>query len=333
MGHLLRTSFGLSHLERIIQLSDPDEARTLFGAKDVYLKLVRDACGVSITARNSMLKIEGGEGAVRRACEVFDRLIGILRRTGKLYKSEVIDIVYSHSLSASGAPPGTRVQPQAFTPRTEGQARYVEAIKADDIVFGIGPAGTGKTFLAVAMAVSALRRGSVRKIVLVRPVVEAGESLGYLPGDVMAKVNPYMRPLYDALGEMMEFSQIREYIERDLVEIAPLAYMRGRTLNDAFVILDEAQNTSAEQMKMFLTRMGLRSKMVITGDVTQVDLPGPRRSGLILIQQILRGVEGIRFVYLTNKDIVRHKLVQRIVHAYHVFEERGAGNSRESEKR
>lgn len=312
-------------MERIIQLADPDEARTLFGARDIYLKIVRDACGVNVTARNGMVRVEGGDDAVRKACEVLDQLISIIRRTGKLYKSEVIDLVYSHSFAATDGSPGTKAQPQTFAPRTEGQAQYVEAIKENDIVFCIGPAGTGKTFLAVAMAVSALRRGSVRKIVLVRPVVEAGESLGFLPGDVMAKVNPYMRPLYDALSDMIDFTQIRHYIERDLVEIAPLAYMRGRTLNDAFIILDEAQNSSAEQMKMFLTRMGLRSKMVITGDITQVDLPDSRRSGLILIQDILTDIEGISFIYLTKKDIVRHKLVQQIVHAYHVFEERRAG--------
>ena len=311
-------------MERIIQLADPEEARTLFGPKDVYLKILRDACGVGVTARNGLLKIDGEDGAVRRACEVLDQLISIVRRTGKLYKSEVIDIVYAHSLAATGGPPGTKPAPQPFTPRTEGQAQYVEAIKNNDIVFSIGPAGTGKTFLAVAMAVTALRRGSVRKIVLVRPVVEAGESLGYLPGDIMAKVNPYMRPLYDALADLIDFSQIGQYIERDLVEIAPLACMRGRTLNDAFIILDEAQNTSAEQMKMFLTRMGLRSKMVITGDITQVDLPNPSRSGLILIQDILKEIDGIVFAYLTRKDIVRHHLVEQIVHAYHLFEEKRA---------
>ena len=312
-------------MERIIQLADPEEARTLFGPKDVYLKILRDACGVGVTARNGLLKIDGEDGAVRRACEVLDQLISTIRRTGKLYKSEVIDIVYAHSLAAADGPPGTKpAAPQPFTPRTEGQAQYVEAIKNNDIVFSIGPAGTGKTFLAVAMAVTALRRGSVRKIVLVRPVVEAGESLGFLPGDIMAKVNPYMRPLYDALAELIDFSQIGQYIERDLVEIAPLAYMRGRTLNDAFIILDEAQNTSAEQMKMFLTRMGLRSKMVITGDITQVDLPNPSRSGLILIQDILQDINGIVFAYLTRKDIVRHHLVEQIVHAYHLFEQKRA---------
>jgi phosphate starvation-inducible PhoH-like protein len=319
-------------LERIIQLADPEEARTLFGPKDVYLKILRDACGVTVTARNGLLKVDGEEGAVRRACEALDQLMSIIRRTGKLYKSEVIDIVYSHSFAATGGPAAAKQAPQAFTPRTEGQAQYVEAIKNNDIVFSIGPAGTGKTFLAVAMAVTALRRGSIRKIVLVRPVVEAGESLGFLPGDIMAKVNPYMRPLYDALSELIDFSQISQYIERDLVEIAPLAYMRGRTLNDAFIILDEAQNTSAEQMKMFLTRMGLRSKMVITGDITQVDLPNPSRSGLILIQNILKEIEGIAFAYLTRKDIVRHRLVERIVHAYHVFEEGRAGGEKGADK-
>ena len=320
-------------MERIIQLADPEEARTLFGPKDVYLKILRDACGVGVTARNGLLKIDGEDEAVRRACEVLDQLISIVRRTGKLYKSEVIDIVYSHSLAATGGPPGAKAGPQpTFSPRTEGQAEYIEAIKDHDIVFSIGPAGTGKTFLAVAMAVNALRRGSIRKIVLVRPVVEAGESLGFLPGDILAKVNPYMRPLYDALSELIDFSQIGQYMERDLVEIAPLAYMRGRTLNDAFIILDEAQNTSIEQMKMFLTRMGLRSKMVITGDITQIDLPNPSRSGLILVQDVLKEIEGIAFSYLTRKDIVRHRLVERIVHAYNVYEEARAEREKRTEK-
>jgi len=301
-------------LEHIIQLGDPEEARVLFGARDVFLKMIRDACGVSIVARNGLVKIEGNEENATRACEIFNRLLEVIRRTGKLYKSEVIDVVYGQS-GGDGNTPAVGA-PRGVTPRTEGQARYIEAIRSHDIVFSIGPAGTGKTFLAVAMAVETLRKGSVHKIVLVRPVVEAGESLGFLPGDVLAKVNPYMRPLYDALSETIEFNQIRKYVERDLIEIAPLAYMRGRTLNDSFVILDEAQNTSVDQMKMFLTRMGVNSKFVITGDITQIDLPNPRRSGLVLIQKVLDGVEGIEFFYLTGKDIVRHRLVQNIVDAY-----------------
>jgi phosphate starvation-inducible PhoH-like protein len=316
-------------LERIIQLADPEEARVLFGARDVFLKMIRDACSVSIVARNGLLKIEGSDEKVARACEAFDRLLDVIRRTGKLYKSEVIDIVYGEP-SAEGKAAVAGVSTAQFTSRTEGQALYVEAIRANDIVFSIGPAGTGKTFLAVAMAIESLRRGSVRKIVLVRPVVEAGESLGFLPGDVLAKVNPYMRPLYDALSDFIEFSQLRKYMERDLLEIAPLAYMRGRTLNDSFVILDEAQNTSVDQMKMFLTRMGMRSKLVITGDVTQIDLPDARRSGLVLVQNVLKSIDGIVFIYLTGKDIVRPRLVQAIVDAYerwnqHKIEERESG--------
>jgi phosphate starvation-inducible PhoH-like protein len=203
-----------------------------------------------------------------------------------------------------------------ITPKTINQKRYVDAIRNFDIVIGIGPAGTGKTYLAMAMAVSSLVRREVSRIILTRPAVEAGERLGFLPGDIAEKVHPYLRPLYDALYDMMEAEKAAAAIERGAIEVAPLAYMRGRTLNDAFIILDEAQNTTSEQMKMFLTRLGFNSKMVITGDITQVDLPASRPSGLIEIQGILKGVEGIRFVYFTEKDVVRHELVQQIIRAY-----------------
>jgi len=201
-------------------------------------------------------------------------------------------------------------------PQSEGQRRYLEDIDRNDVVFSIGPAGTGKTFLAVAKAVEALRQGAVRRLVLVRPAVEAGERLGFLPGDIQAKVNPYLRPIYDSLNTFLEFGQLRRLIDADVVEICPLAYMRGRTLEEAFIILDEAQNTTSEQMKMFLTRMGRRSKIVVTGDITQIDLPSEKPSGLVEVRTLLRGIPGIAFSFLTPADIVRHPLVQKIVDAY-----------------
>ena len=207
--------------------------------------------------------------------------------------------------------------------KNEAQRKYVEAIRQHDIVFGIGPAGTGKTYLAMATAVSALLRREVSRIILVRPAVEAGEKLGFLPGDLYEKVNPYLRPLYDALYDMIETEKANKLVERGDIEIAPLAFMRGRTLNDSFIILDEAQNTTTEQMKMFLTRLGFNSKTVITGDITQIDLPNGRNSGLIEVQKILEGIEGIRFIYFTNRDVVRHKLVQQIIKAYETYEGEG----------
>jgi phosphate starvation-inducible PhoH-like protein len=207
-------------------------------------------------------------------------------------------------------------------PKTEGQKRYVDAIRKNDVVFGIGPAGTGKTYLAVALAVAALKEGAITRIVLVRPAVEAGESLGYLPGDLREKVEPYLRPLYDAFYEMFSPERFMKYVEKKVIEIAPLAYMRGRTLNDSFIILDEAQNTTPEQMKMFLTRLGFGSKAVVTGDVTQIDLPAGKESGLKIVQDVLKGIPGIDFVFLDRSDVVRHEIVQRIVQAYEKYEQR-----------
>jgi phosphate starvation-inducible PhoH-like protein len=212
-----------------------------------------------------------------------------------------------------------------IAPKTLGQKRYVDAIRSHDMVFAIGPAGTGKSFLAVAMAVSALMKREVARIVLTRPAVEAGERLGFLPGDLYEKVHPYLRPLYDALYDMLESEKVASLMEKGAIEIAPLAYMRGRTLNDAFIILDEAQNSTAEQMKMFLTRLGFNSKMVITGDITQVDLPASRHSGLIEVQSILKGVSGLRFVYFNDQDVVRHQLVSAIIRAYDAHEARAVG--------
>ncbi|GAB4407768.1 MAG: PhoH family protein [Thermodesulfovibrionales bacterium] len=218
-----------------------------------------------------------------------------------------------------------------IVPKTEVQRRYIEAIRDYDIVIGIGPAGTGKTYLAMAMAINALLKKEVSRIVLARPAVEAGEKLGFLPGDLYEKVNPYLRPLYDALFDMMDTERAGKLIERGVIEIAPLAFMRGRTLNDSFIILDEAQNTTSEQMKMYLTRLGFNSKTVITGDTTQIDLPSGKTSGLIEIEGILKGVEGIRFIYFSEKDVVRHKLVQEIVKAYERYEKRDADNPKTGE--
>lgn len=213
-------------------------------------------------------------------------------------------------------------------PKTPGQKRYVDTMRNYDLVFAIGPAGTGKTYLAMAMALVALKNKSVARIILTRPAIEAGERLGFLPGDLQEKVDPYLRPLYDALYDMLEAEKIQKYMERGIIEVAPLAYMRGRTLNDAFVILDEAQNTTPEQMKMFLTRMGFGSKYVVTGDITQIDLPSDRESGLIQAQRILKDVEGLAFVYLTEQDVVRHDLVQRIIKAYNIYESNNRTNRR-----
>jgi phosphate starvation-inducible PhoH-like protein len=216
-------------------------------------------------------------------------------------------------------------QKGAVTPKSPAQKEYIEAIRHHDIVFGIGPAGTGKTYLAMAMAIAAFSKGQVRRIILTRPAVEAGESLGFLPGDLAEKVDPYLRPLYDALHDMMRFEKVSAMMEKGVIEVAPIAFMRGRTLNDSFIILDEAQNTTSEQMKMFLTRIGFNSKAVITGDITQIDLPPERMSGLIETKNILQGIEGIRFVFFSKQDVVRHKLVQEIIRAYEELDERKRG--------
>ncbi len=300
-------------MEQIIELADAEEARLVFGSRDVNLKLVRDNFGVRIVARNSIVKLEGDKAAVDQACAAIDQMIDLARQHGRLYKTDVQQLLNGE---ANGLPKPNGKTGWLVEPRSDGQRAYMRAIDEHAVTFCVGPAGTGKTFLAVAMAVAALRTDRVKKIVLVRPVVEAGEKLGYLPGDVQAKVNPYIRPLYDALNAFIEFTQIKKFIERDLIEIAPLAYMRGRTLNDAFVILDEAQNTSGGQMKMFLTRLGNDSKMVITGDVTQIDLSDKTTSGLVTILRLLKKVEGISITSLDATDIVRHPIVKRIVDAY-----------------
>jgi phosphate starvation-inducible PhoH-like protein len=309
--------------ERSIQFDNPREAAEVAGFGGDLRREVEAALGVSWTARDAWLKVEGGEDGVTAAT----RLVAILRRArGRgLHLREHV-VAYALRAFRSGREDdlermyACRIEvgtgkPSVF-PRTFGQLRYVEAVRACDFVFGIGPAGTGKTYLAMAMAVSTLLRGDVSRIILTRPAVEAGEALGFLPGDLMQKIHPYLRPLYDALYDMMSPDEIERHLERGVIEVAPLAYMRGRTLNHAFVILDEAQNTTEEQMLMFLTRMGFDSKCVITGDLTQIDLPPPKASGLLEARRTLAGIEGIAIREMDDSDVVRHELVQRIIQAY-----------------
>jgi len=290
----------------------------LFGACDQHLRQIRNALGVTISARDGRIHVEGDEQAVACATEVLEQLQAQVNRHGALAPDDVARALteLQGGRSYSATPPMEVYTGRQIRPRSSGQARYVAAMRNSDLVFCTGPAGTGKTYLAVAVAVAWLKADRIRKIVLVRPAVEAGESLGFLPGDLQAKINPYLRPLLDALREMMEPDLIRRYTEEDLIEVIPLAYMRGRTLNEAFIILDEGQNTTVSQMKMFLTRMGNGSKIVVCGDTTQIDLPPQSLSGMIDAQARLRGIEGFEAVALTRADIVRHPIVQAIVDAY-----------------
>jgi len=307
-------------VQRTLQVGGPDEVVRLFGPRDSYLKQLRDAFGVAVVARGGELRIEGPDQSVQR-CEA--ALLAMERELnrGAIVSEKMVKQLIEKQMaqppaaSVSGAQ-GPELWPGA-APRTPGQAAYVRAMQSTDIVFCIGPAGTGKTFLAVAMALNYLRQGELNRIVLCRPAVEAGESLGFLPGDIYDKVNPYLRPLYDALHDLMDVRQVKRYIDNDIIEILPLAFVRGRTLDNAFIILDEAQNCTVGQMKTFLTRLGVRARLVVTGDITQVDLAPGEKSGLVDAQERLRDVPGIRCVWLTEKDIVRHRLVRLILNAYH----------------
>ena len=296
----------------------------LFGTRDENVRLMEDALGVMIDLRSDAVHVEGPEAGVTKVKRIFEdfealRKQGVNPHNGELngmLRLVVADpAVTLKSLADSGKQRSAGIK-RTVQPRSINQRKYVEAIEQNDMVFGVGPAGTGKTYLAVAMAVAAMNAKKVSRIVLVRPAVEAGERLGFLPGTLQEKVDPYLRPLYDALYDLLEPEKVDKMLEKNVIEVAPLAFMRGRTLNDAFIIMDEAQNTTIEQMKMFLTRMGNNSKAVITGDITQIDLPNPRKSGLLDAINILDGVEGIHFCHFEDTDVVRHALVQRIVRAY-----------------
>ena len=310
---------GSTHLE----FNDPRLFRDLLGQHDEHIKIIQRCLGVKIHIRGSAIEIEGDPLEVELSTRVIKQLYGLLEKGYPVYSSDVdyairilsgdgranlqdifLDTIYISS------------HKHVITPKSIAQKAYIDAIRRFDIVFGIGPAGTGKTYLAMAMAVAELMKNNYVRIILTRPAVEAGEKLGFLPGDLAEKVNPYLRPLYDALHDMVDFDRARKLVERGTIEVAPLAFMRGRTLNDSFVILDEAQNTTPEQIKMFLTRLGYGSKAVITGDVTQIDLPAGRPSGLKEAWRILKEVEGIKFITFTERDVARHRLVQDIITAY-----------------
>lgn len=304
----------------------------LFGASDRNLRLIRDLLGVQISARDGKIKVNGTRESVAKAVDVIERLQLILDRKNHLVTADVHDAIASAAQAAGAAAEDpdrivVYARGKEIRPRTEGQQAYVAAMLKHDMIFCSGPAGTGKTYMAVAMAVAALKQQRTRRIMLVRPAVEAGEKLGYLPGDMVAKVNPYLRPLYDALGDMMEFDQLKRFMVNDIIEVVPLAYMRGRTLNEATIILDEAQNTTVSQMLMFLTRLGNDSKMIITGDTSQVDLEGGQSSGMVDAMHKLKGIKGIAMIRLGREDIVRHHLVQRIVEVYDKTGTQGRGRS------
>lgn len=315
--------------EKQTQLTFPDIELTkqLFGEHNSNLKKIADAVDLSIHTRGNTVFIEGDPVASSLAQKILQQLYGLLEEQYPIYPNDVdyavrllseddrvelkrifLDTVYITSKKRS------------ITPKSRAQKEYIDAIRNFDIVFGIGPAGTGKTYLAMAMAVAALSKNLVNRIILTRPAVEAGEALGFLPGDLAEKIDPYLRPLYDALHDMMQFEKVSNLLQQGIIEVAPIAFMRGRTLNDSFIILDEAQNTTSEQMKMFLTRIGFSSKAVITGDITQIDLPAGRLSGLVETKNILQGIGGIKFVFFSKRDVVRHRLVQDIIRAYEELE-------------
>ncbi len=311
-------------MEKIIKAVSHQELQVLFGPHDENIRSIEKEFKVKITLRGEHIKISGTATNIDKVAGLINYILDDLRSNRKgLDKSELNLLIRNFKQEKNGtiekggfAFTKSVSRDKTVGPRTKGQREYAEAIKGHDIIFGVGPAGTGKTYLAMSCAVEALDKHEVRRIILTRPAIEAGESLGFLPGDMYEKISPYLRPLYDALYDMMEAERIEKYIETGIIEVAPLAYMRGRTLNDAFIILDEAQNCTAEQMKMFLTRLGFDSKAVITGDMTQSDLPNGKPVGLLQAQEILKDIDGIKFVHLTGADVVRHALVQRIIEAY-----------------
>ena len=328
--------------ERKVLLAGVDTMQ-LLGFNDANLQLIEDRFDATITVRGDLLTVRGADGETAKIEKIFKELIYILNKNGNLAPNDVdtvIDLVTVNG-SVPEAPRQISAEESDFAilytkvgiikPRTPGQKVYIQQIRKNDIVFAIGPAGTGKTYLAVAMAVAALKSRDVTKVVLARPAVEAGENLGFLPGDLQEKVDPYLRPLYDALDDMLSAERFRSYMEKRIIEIVPLAYMRGRTLHNAFVILDEAQNATAMQMKMFLTRLGAHSRAVITGDVTQIDLPQSTISGLVQIQDILKSIQGVGFAYFDRNDVVRHRLVKDIIDAYDRFNTTNGGTKKNGE--
>ncbi|HBA94027.1 MAG TPA: phosphate starvation-inducible protein PhoH [Ruminococcaceae bacterium] len=321
--------------EQTITIDAMDRAVELFGSFDENVKLIEREFGVSIVSRGSDIKIIGDEEKVSYAVRTINSLLTLINKGETLTNQNVryvISLVNEDNEDKISSMTGDSVcitaKGRAVKPKTIGQRKYCQAIEDNTITFGVGPAGTGKTYLAVAMAVTAFRAKQVNRIILTRPAVEAGEKLGFLPGDLQSKVDPYLRPLYDALFDMLGAENFQNYQERGAIEVAPLAYMRGRTLDDSFIILDEAQNTTGEQMKMFLTRLGFRSKMVVTGDITQIDLPDGKKSGLKTVINILKDVDDISIVKFTQKDVVRHKLVQDIIKAYERYDEKKTNNKR-----
>jgi phosphate starvation-inducible protein PhoH and related proteins len=305
---------------------DNTVAAELAGSGDAVLRTLEDHFDCDLHLRGNVLTLDGGDGEVQTAATVVDELVELIEQGHEIAPGTIEAV--TGALDAHESPAEIledviwRHRNTKVAPKTLNQKHYVDSIRDHTITFGIGPAGTGKTFLAVAMAAAALSSRQVTRIILTRPAVEAGERLGFLPGDIQAKVDPYLRPLFDALYDMLDPDRVNSYFEKGVIEVAPLAFMRGRTLNDSFVILDEAQNTSPEQMKMFLTRLGFNSKMVVTGDITQIDLPHDKRSGLVVVREILGSVEDVSFVHFGGEDVVRHKLVQRIVAAYGEYAER-----------
>lgn len=332
-------SQSVEYIERKIKIGEADPA-ALLGANDAHLHLLESRFPATIAFRNNTLSLRGAPEQISQLEHVINEMLYVLKRKGELTIADVEEIIElvdgsttlqhgqrSEEARSAGSDIILWGRTQPIRPRTAHQREYVAKISRSDIVFAIGPAGTGKTYLAVAMALAALRAGRVHRIVLTRPAVEAGESLGYLPGDLFEKVHPYLRPLLDAISDMVSPEKLKSLNEKQIIEIIPLAYMRGRTLNNAFIILDEAQNTTVGQMKMFLTRLGEGSKAVITGDVTQIDLASPSQSGLLDVQKILRGIEGIEFVYFDKGDVVRHKLVMDIIDAYERSEQASASEA------
>lgn len=314
--------------EKIVEIDSEEQLSTLFGQLDGNIQYIRRQYDVTIVSRDGNIKLIGDEPSLSEAAKAVEALLE-MHRKGQPLNSQTVR--YVASMVADGAEQqleelgGDGIcitsSGKVVRPRTVGQKRYIDAIRNNTIVLGIGPAGTGKTYLAVAMAVKAFRERKIKKIILTRPAVEAGEKLGFLPGDMQDKVDPYLRPLYDALFDMFGADRFGQYMEKGIIEVAPLAYMRGRTLDEAFIILDEAQNTTSEQIKMFLTRLGNESRMVITGDITQIDLPDTRKSGLVEAVKVLKGIDDINIHRFTEKDVVRHKLVQDIIKAYEKFNE------------